>query len=48
VTRKRLYLETMNEIMPKVGRKIVIDESVRGVLPLLNLGGSNPVTGGGN
>ncbi len=37
VTRKRIYLETLRQILPKVGRKIVVDEDVRGVLPLLNL-----------
>jgi membrane protease subunit HflK len=37
VTRKRIYLETMNEILPKVSRKVVIDENLTGVLPLLNL-----------
>ena len=26
VTRKRLYLETMNEVLPKTGRKLVIDD----------------------
>ena len=38
VTRKRLYLEAMEEILTKVGNKTIIDESVQGVLPLLNLG----------
>jgi membrane protease subunit HflK len=38
VTRKRIYLETMTAILPEVGRKVIIDESVKGVLPLLNLG----------
>ena len=37
VTRRRLYLETMSEILPEVGRTIIVDESVKGVLPLLNL-----------
>ncbi len=37
VTRSRLYLESMEEILHKVGEIVVIDESVRGVLPLLNL-----------
>ncbi len=37
VTRKRLYLETMQEILPKVGRKVILDDAVNGVLPLLNL-----------
>ena len=37
VTRKRLYLETMNEVLPKVGKKFVIDSKQKGILPLLNL-----------
>ncbi len=37
VTRKRLYLEAMEEILAAVGGKTIIDESVQGVLPLLNL-----------
>lgn len=39
VTRKRLYLETMHDILPKVGRKIVIDENQKGILPFLDLSG---------
>jgi membrane protease subunit HflK len=37
VTRRRMYLETMAEIYPKVKRKIVFDEKLKGVLPLLPL-----------
>ncbi len=37
VTRKRIYLETMGEILPRAGRKVIVDDSVRGLLPLLNL-----------
>ena len=37
VTRQRLYLETMATLMPRAGRKLVLDERARGVLPLLNL-----------
>jgi membrane protease subunit HflK len=37
VTRTRLYLEAMEEILARVQDKTIIDESVRGVLPLLNL-----------
>ena len=37
VTRKRIYLETMNDILPKVSQKIIIDDDLRGLLPLLNL-----------
>jgi len=38
VTRTRIYLETMNEVLPNVSRKIVVDEDIRGILPLMNLG----------
>ena len=37
VTRRRMYLETMSVIYPKVKRKVVLDESLKGVLPLLSL-----------
>ena len=37
VTRKRLYLETMNIVIPKAGTKYIIDPSQKGILPLLNL-----------
>jgi len=39
VTRKRIYLETMSEILPKMGQKIVIDEDVSRLVPLLPLEG---------
>lgn len=38
VTRKRLYLETINVILPKIGKKIIFDEKQKNILPLLNLG----------
>jgi len=37
VTRKRLYLETMNEVIPRAGAKYIIDPSQKGILPLLRL-----------
>ena len=37
VTRTRLYLETMELVLGQVGEKTVIDESVRGIVPLLDL-----------
>ncbi len=40
VTRKRIYLETMGQILPKVRNKVVVDRDVRSVLPLLNLDGA--------
>ncbi|MBN2370229.1 MAG: FtsH protease activity modulator HflK [Vicinamibacteria bacterium] len=39
VTRKRIYLETMASIIPKMGRKLILDEKARGVLPILQLDG---------
>ena len=38
VTRQRIYLETMNEVLPKVGRKLITDEKTMGILPLLQIG----------
>jgi len=37
VTRRRIYLETMATTLPKVKRKVIIGEDVKGMLPLLNL-----------
>ncbi len=42
VTRRRLYLETMQRILPRIGRKLYVDEDATGVLPLLSLDGSAP------
>ena len=37
VTRQRMYLETMQLILPQVGRKVFVAEGTTGVLPLLSL-----------
>jgi membrane protease subunit HflK len=37
VTRKRLYLETMNDVMQKINKKIIMDGQQKNLLPLLNL-----------
>jgi len=37
VTKRRIYLETMQAVIPKLGRKIIIDESASQVLPLLQI-----------
>ena len=37
VTRSRLYLETMEQVLTQVDQKIIIDKAVRSMLPLLNL-----------
>jgi len=40
VTRRRIYVETLQEVMPGIRSKIVIDESTRGLLPFLDLDSS--------
>lgn len=37
VTRKRLYLETVGEMLPKMGKKYIIDENQKNLIPLMNL-----------
>ena len=37
VTRRRLYLESMNRVLSKVGGKVIIDKDARSVIPLLPL-----------
>ena len=33
VTRQRLYLETMAEVLPTLKNKVIVDENAAGVLP---------------
>jgi membrane protease subunit HflK len=35
VTRRRIYLETMQQLLPNVKQKIVLDQDLKGLLPLL-------------
>jgi membrane protease subunit HflK len=37
VTRQRLYFETMSEILPRLGNKVILDEAASNVLPFLPL-----------
>ncbi len=37
VTRRRIYIETMQDVMPGIRSKIIVDEQTRSILPLLNL-----------
>lgn len=37
VTRRRIYIETMQEVMPKIRSKVLVDSELNGLLPLLNL-----------
>jgi membrane protease subunit HflK len=43
VTKRRLYLETLSEIIPKLEKKYIIDDGVEGLMPLL---GVTPLEGG--
>ncbi|MBW2216322.1 MAG: FtsH protease activity modulator HflK [Deltaproteobacteria bacterium] len=37
ITRRRLYLESIQEILPKLGEKYIVDSDQKNLLPLLNL-----------
>jgi membrane protease subunit HflK len=37
VTKQRIYLETMERVLPRIGNKIIVDEKGNNVLPLLNI-----------
>ncbi len=48
VTRRRLWLESMGEILPKLGRRIVVDDDLKSLVPLLSLPtGATPAKEGG-
>ena len=40
VTRERMYLETLGEVLPQVGHKYIVEPKGSGILPLLQLNGS--------
>ena len=46
VTRSRMYLETMTEVLPQVKSKVIVDEGIKGLLPLLNLNQTTATQGG--
>lgn len=37
ITKQRLYLETMNDVLPRLGSKIILDQDAKQFLPLMNL-----------
>ncbi len=37
VTKRRIYIETMREVVPRLGKKIIIDDQANQILPLLQL-----------
>jgi modulator of FtsH protease HflK len=44
VTKRRLYLESLNNLLPKIGHKFIVDADQKNLLPLLNLGNSGGKT----
>lgn len=44
VTRRRLYLETMERVLPRMGGKLFVDADARGIVPLLPLDGLKAAT----
>ncbi len=46
VTRTRIYLETMAEVLPNVKNKVLVDSDMKSILPLLNLNGATATQGG--
>jgi membrane protease subunit HflK len=44
VTRRRLYLETMERVIPASGGRLFIDKDANGILPLLSIDGLRGVT----
>jgi membrane protease subunit HflK len=46
VTRRRLYLETMSEVLPSLREIIIVDEEQKSILPHLNVSGSGKGSGG--
>jgi membrane protease subunit HflK len=41
VTRRRMYLETLKQVLAQAGPKVIADESQKGVTPLLHMDGSS-------
>jgi membrane protease subunit HflK len=41
VTRRRIYIETLQDVLPGLRAKIIIDEQTHNLLPLLNLDAQN-------
>jgi membrane protease subunit HflK len=39
VTQRRIYIETLQSVLPNIRSKIIVDERTNNVLPLLNLNG---------
>ena len=45
VTRQRMYLETIQKVLPKVGGRVFVDKDAQGIIPLLPLEALGGLTG---
>ena len=41
VTRRRIYVETLQAVLPGIRSKVIVDDQTRNILPLLNLDSAN-------
>jgi membrane protease subunit HflK len=46
VTKRRLYLESIKDLWPKLGNKYIVDADQKNLLPFLNLGKEQPIIQG--
>ena len=46
VTKRRLYLEVLKDLWPKLGAKFIVDADQQNLLPLLNLANEEQDMGG--
>ncbi|HCF56596.1 MAG TPA: FtsH protease activity modulator HflK [Myxococcales bacterium] len=37
ITRRRMYLETLSKLLPRVGTKVVVDDAAKGMTPILQM-----------
>jgi membrane protease subunit HflK len=42
VTRRRLHLETLAEVLPRAGQKVIVDEATKGMTPILQMDRRQP------
>jgi membrane protease subunit HflK len=41
VTRRRIYVETLQAVLPGIRSKIIVDDQTNNILPLMNLNAAN-------
>ncbi|MCP3064032.1 FtsH protease activity modulator HflK [Myxococcus sp. K38C18041901] len=46
VTRRRMYLETVSQVLTSTGQKVVMDENLKGLTPMLRMDGPDSAAAG--